>query len=429
MTSIQNRIIGYRVIKASDLAAHPDNWRKHPAAQEAALRGVLSQVGWVDTALYNVRTGRIIDGHLRKSIAGDTEIPVLDVDLSEDEERLVLATFDPIGAMAEASGETLHLLLQSIHVEDAGLQSLLDDLQHTAEKLLPPVPAATDPGADIDHADELREKWGVQPGQLWEIPSASVPGKTHRIICGDSTSAETIRRLMHGQRAVLFATDPPYLVDYDGNNHPHKWNDPNADKKNKDWSEDYHDWDDSTQGTALYEGFIKVAIDEAISEDAAWYCWHASKRQAMLEGIWEQYGAFVHQQIIWVKDRPVLTRSWYMWQHEPCFMGWIKGKKPKRVAEDYPSSIWQLPTLAPGTSSDHPTQKPTEVFAIPMRQHTSYGEVCYEPFSGSGSQLVAGEETRRLVYACELNPAFVAVALERLAGLGLRPRLVEGGES
>lgn len=71
MTTIQNRIIGYRVIKASELAAHPDNWRKHPAAQEAALRGVLAQVGWVDTALYNVRTGRIIDGHLRKSIAGE----------------------------------------------------------------------------------------------------------------------------------------------------------------------------------------------------------------------------------------------------------------------------------------------------------------------------------------------------------------------
>ncbi|GIK63855.1 MAG: adenine methyltransferase [Chloroflexota bacterium] len=429
MTAIQNRIIGYRVIKASELQAHPDNWRKHPAAQEAALRGVLSQVGWVDTALYNVQTGRIIDGHLRKSIAAEDEIPVLDVDLTEDEERLVLATLDPIGAMAEASGETLHHLLQSIHVEDAGLQALLNNLQNEAEKLLPPAPAATDPGADIDHADELREKWQVQPGQLWEMPSLSVPDRAHRLICGDSTDAATIRRLMNGQRAVLFATDPPYLVDYDGNNHPHKWNDPRADKKNKDWSDEYHDWDDSSQGKALYEGFIQVAIAEAITAEAAWYCWHASKRQALLEGIWEQFGAFVHQQIIWVKDRPVLTRSWYMWQHEPCFMGWIKGHKPKRVAEDYPSSIWQLPTLAPGTSSDHPTQKPTEVFAIPMRQHTSYGDLCYEPFSGSGSQLVAGEETRRIVYACELNPAFVAVALERLAGLGLQPCLVEGGAS
>lgn len=233
MTAIRNRIVGYRVIKASELQSHPDNWREHPAAQDTALRGILAEVGWVDTA----------------------------------------------------------------------------------------------------------------------------------------------------------------------------------------------------QGKELYEGFIQVAIDEAIVEDAAWYCWHASKRQAMLEGIWEQYGAFVHQQIIWVKDRPVLTRSWYMWQHEPCFMGWIKGKKPKRIAEDYPPSVWQLPTLAPGTSSDHPTQKPTEVFAIPMRQHTSYGDLCYEPFSGSGSQLIAGEETRRIVYACELNPAFVAVALERLAGLGLQPCLVEGGAS
>ncbi|MCC6799227.1 MAG: site-specific DNA-methyltransferase [Anaerolineae bacterium] len=227
---------------------------------------------------------------------------------------------------------------------------------------------------------------------------------------------------MAGERAALFATDPPYLVDYDGTNHPHKWNEPD---KNKDWSESYQDWDDSTQGEALYDGFIQRAVELAIAPDAAWYCWHASRRQALLESIWQRYGAFVHQQIIWVKDRPILTRSWYMWQHEPCFFGWVKGQKPPRHADDYPPTVWTLPTVPAGERTDHPTSKPVELFSLPMRQHTVVGDVCYEPFAGSGSQHVAGEQTGRLVFGLELQPQYVAVILERLSGMGLAPRRVE----
>ena len=183
--------------------------------------------------------------------------------------------------------------------------------------------------------------------------------------------------------------------------------------------------DSPEKGHALYDAFVKVALEIAITDGAAWYCWHASRRQALLESVWEKHGAFVHQQIIWVKDRPILTRSWYMWQHEPCFFGWLKGKKPKRLAEDYPPSVWSFPTIRPGEPSVHPAEKPTELFAIPMRQHTERGGLCYEPFSGSGTQLVAAEKLGRVCYAMELSPPFVAVALERLAGLGLKPRLCE----
>ena len=178
----------------------------------------------------------------------------------------------------------------------------------------------------------------------------------------------------------------------------------------------------------LYEGFIRVAIEHAIRPDAAWYCWHASRRQAMLEGVWEQFGAFVHQQIIWVKDRPVLTRSHYMWQHEPCFFGWVRPHRPPRVAEDYPSTVWEFPTTTAFERTDHPTQKPVELFQIPMLQHTRPGEICYEPFSGSGTQIVAGENLGRPVRACEKKPGFVAVALDRyLRAFEIRGELVEAG--
>jgi DNA modification methylase len=249
--------------------------------------------------------------------------------------------------------------------------------------------------------------------------------KKHRLLCGDCTSEADVKRLMNGQRACLFATDPPYLVNYDGTNHPHKWTASHGRKHpgDKDWSDKYSDVDSPELGEKLYDAFIGLAVQSAVTDDAAWYCWHASRKQVLLESVWERHNSFVHQQIIWAKDRPILTRSWYMWQHEPCFFGWVRGHKPKRMTKDYPPSVWSLPTIKPGETTDHPTEKPVELFAIPMRQHTKRGDLCYEPFAGSGTQLVAAESLGRVCYAMELSPPFVAVALERLEAMGLKPRL------
>ena len=156
-----------------------------------------------------------------------------------------------------------------------------------------------------------------------------------------------------------------------------------------------------------------MAVAEAVAQNAAWYCWHASRRQAMVEEIWNKFGAFVHQQIIWVKDRPILTRSWYSWQHEPCFFGWVRPHQPHRVADDFLSSTWHIPTVRPGQCTDHPTSKPVEVFAIPMRQHTRRGDICYEPFCGSGSQLIAAEQLGRRCCALEISPHYCDVIVRR----------------
>jgi DNA modification methylase len=137
-----------------------------------------------------------------------------------------------------------------------------------------------------------------------------------------------------------------------------------------------------------------------------------------------------NQQIISVKSRPVLTYSVYLWQHEPCLFGWIKGEKLKsfrgevgKLAGEFPTTVWAIPSSEIETDA-HPTSKPCKLFALPMEMHTEPGDICFEPFSGSGSQLVAAQQTGRRCYAMEKSAPFVAVALERMAALGLKPVLV-----
>ena len=219
---------------------------------------------------------------------------------------------------------------------------------------------------------------------------------------------------MGKERAILFATDPPYLVGYDGTNHPGARGKTRA-SKNKDWSGSYGiTWDDAEANPELYDRFIGVAVTEALRPNAAWYCWHASRRQAMVEAAWQKHGAFVHCQLVWSKNRPVLTRTWYGWQHEPCFMGWMVGRKPPRVAKEILSTIWNADVIPNGPERpDHPTPKPVELFEIPMRQHTTPGEVCYEPFAGSGTQIVAAERLGRRCFAMEISAHYCDVIVRR----------------
>jgi DNA modification methylase len=423
---IRDRITELRRVRAGALLPNPKNWRRHPKAQADALRGLLSEIGYAD-ALLARETPKglmLIDGHLRAETTPDAEVPVLVLDVSEQEADKLLLSLDPLAAMAEGDTDALRALLAQVETDSADVQRMLDGLAKEYGAQPGPKPL-DDPGPDLDAADELRKKWAVEASQLWTLGE-------HRLLCGDSTSANDVARLMNGSRAILFATDPPYLVGYDGTNHPGTKASENRPSLNTDWSTTYgQSWDeaDAEKNSDLYDRFIKVAVDIAILPNAAWYCWHASRRQRMVEEAWEKNGAFVHQQLIWSKpNRPILTRSWYLWNHEPCFFGWLKGKKPPKETVDYERTVWQIDTLSNAERPDHPTPKPLDCFAIPMCQHTKVGDVCYEPFSGSGSQIIAGEREGRRVYAMEISPAYVAVTLERWAqATSGKPRL-EGGE-
>ncbi len=429
---IRDRIRELRRVRARDLLPNPKNWRRHPKAQAAALRGLLDEVGYADALLVReLPDGKLmlIDGHLRAEITPDDLVPVLILNVTSEEADKLLLTLDPLAAMAESNTERITALLQTVQTNNDAVVSLL---RRTAGeevwRLIHPEDTF-EPPAQIDKAAELQKKWDTKTGQVWHIDS-------HRLLCGDSTKPEDVVRLMGGERAGLFATDPPYAVGYTGGSHPQSWGNRGAANRDKNWSGQYLEAksadvrNSEESGVELYRGFVNMAIKHAITRDAAWYCWHASRRQMMLEAVWNEFGAFVHQQIIWVKSRAVLTYSTYLWQHEPCLFGWIKGEKPKtlrahlgQTAGEFPTTVWEVSSSEVETDA-HPTSKPCKLFALPMEMHTEPGDLCYEPFSGSGSQLVAAHQTGRRCYAIEKSAPFVAVALERMLALGLKPELV-----
>jgi hypothetical protein len=266
-----------------------------------------------------------------------------DLDLTKDKKDRELAIAD--NRVSEIDLEWSPEVLASLDVDlakfwsEAELNGLLKDFRNGEF-------AAPEP--KIDQAAELQKKWQTKRGQIWQI------GR-HRLMCGDSASTADVTALMEGKTAKLCATDPPYLVSYDARNHPSKGF---SDGKNKDWKGRYADKPKSEPLGPFYEAFLRQAL--AVCEaNAAIYVWHASQRQVEAEQAMRNCGILVHQQIIWVKNKPVLTHSFYMWKHEPCFFGWKQGHKPKRNAGAFPTTVWQIDVpVLPGVESRHPTESP-----------------------------------------------------------------------
>jgi DNA modification methylase len=392
------------------LVPYARNARTHSEAQIEEVAASIREWGWTNPVLVS-EDGGIIAGHCRVLAGrqlGLAEVPVmLATGWSEAQKRAYVLADNQLALNAGWNPELLRLELGELKELDFDLGLIgFDDAQLAA---LTANPGLTDP-------DEVPEPPAVpiaQRGEVWQL------GR-HRLMCGDATEADQVIALMDGKRAALFATDPPYAVGYSGGSHPATKANRGKANRNKNWI-DYKEaglgeaeTNDAKTSEEFYRAFIAVAVEHAISKQAPWYCWHASRRQAMVERVWNEFGAFVHQQIIWAKSRPVLTYSQYMWQHEPCLFGWIKGNRAKvcREAGGMLSTVWQVPN-AEIESAEHPTSKPARLFTIPIEQHTVGDEICYEPFCGSGTQIIAAEQLGRRCYALEISPLFVDVSIER----------------
>jgi ParB-like chromosome segregation protein Spo0J len=169
---LTNRIIGHGEERVDDLLANPLNFRLHPDNQQQALAGGIDQIGFIRSLTVNQRTGRVVDGHLRVTLAARSNVdslPVEYVDLTEEEEALALAMLDPIAAMAATDKQKLDELLRQVQSDDERVQAMLAEMAEREGLDYGKAEPAEDPGAQVDKAEELREKWGVEPGQLWGL--------------------------------------------------------------------------------------------------------------------------------------------------------------------------------------------------------------------------------------------------------------------
>ena len=433
---IRDRVKDLRRVRAGDLRPSPRNWRTHPRAQQDALRGVLAEIGYADALIARELEGgalELIDGHLRAQATPEMLVPVLVLDVTAAEADKLLLSLDPLAAMAEADPLKLQALLAEVKTDNAALSAMLAGLGRTY--------GLDDAGGKVqqdDPPDPLPAAVS-RPGDLWILPTPHPPHSLppipiptthagldpgadaqsaqvrtgHRLLCGDATSAADVALVMDGSKAALCATDPPYLVDYTGERPDHD----GGNTGGKDWSGTYREVD-IADAQAFFRGLFTHMIP-VLSPHAAIYCWHAHKRQRLIAAVWEELGILDHQQIVWVKPTAVFGRVFWHFRHEPCMMGWIKGSIPPHDGEHGLNSVWEVDWegKARVVGNQHPTQKPVELFARPIRRHTRPGEVCYEPFSGSGTQIVACEQLGRTCCALEIQPVFVDVALRRWQNL------------
>ena len=256
---------------------------------------------------------------------------------------------------------------------------------------------------DPDLVTELPDEPISKPGELYLMGS-------HRLLCGDATSYADVERLMAGKRASLMATDPPYLVDYQGGQHPASEANQGAANKDKHWDS----YIDHAHSVEFYVDFLRTALDCALDDHAAIYQWFGIMRTEVIWQSWREVGLLPHQVLIWKKSRSVLTYSHFMWDYEPMMYGWREGSMPKMKPPADSRAVWEIESKiedAPG--SIHPTMKPVETIRRPIAYHTRPGGLIYEPFCGSGTALIAAEELGRTCYAIEQSPQYVDVAVAR----------------
>lgn len=389
MTKFQNRIIGSGIEPLDQIQFNPRNWRIHPLNQQNALKGVLDEVGWVQEVIINKRTGNLVDGHLRCQLAareGEKEIPVKYVDLSEEEEALIISTIDPIAAMATTDKSKLDDLFRDIQSDNENVQKLISEIAD--KEHLEYGKRNEDSEPQIDRAAELNEKWQVKTGDLFQIGE-------HRLLCGDSTKREDVERVMGGEKAVCMWTDPPYGVEYVG--------------KTKDALTIENDSAENLQ--ELLSSVFSVA-DSILEEGAPIYVAHpAGVLQMVFDKCFVDVGWKFHETLVWVKDSMVIGHSDYHYKHEHIIYGW-KGKNRFWYSGRDQVSVFEI--ARPKRSSEHPTMKPPELVQACLQNSTMKDDITYEPFCGSGTTMVACENLHRKCRAIEISPNYCAVILERM---------------
>ena len=386
---------------------YENNPRRCPRSAIEKVAASIREYGWRQPLVVDP-AGVLIAGHTRLLAAKQLGLASVPVHVARDLSPAALRAY----RLADnRSGEETSWDVELLGAELAGLAELGVELgvlgfdpAELDELLARPSVGLCDP----DLVPEPPLAPISRPGDLWHLGP-------HRLLCGDSTREEDVLRLMGGKRAAAMFTDPPYLVDYDGGNHPQTWGKNgrriSGEEKTKHWDS----YLDAESSLAFYAAFLALAREHALSLRPVIYQWFAMMRAPLIFAAWEQVGLLAHQVIIWHKSRQVLSRCDYLWNYEPCLYGWIAGRRPaaSRRPPAAAAALWEVSSIIEDGPQAHPTVKAVELIRRPIGYHTLPGEIIYEPFAGSGTAIIAAEMSGRACYAAELSPAFVDLAVAR----------------
>lgn len=351
------------------------------------LKRSLAEFGYVEPVIWNKTTGHIVGGHQRLKVLADLGFESVDcvvVELDETREKTLNIALNKISGDWDES--KLALLIADLDASDfdaeltgfdeAEIQAMIGSLDEAE---------AHDDGFDLDAA--LEQAAFVEPGDVWTV------GR-HRLMCADATQSANLEALVDGKSANLLLTDPPYNVDF-------------TSASGLSIKNDKMDADSFYQ--FLLDSFTAAAA--VMAPGASAYVFHADTEGLAFRRAFIDAGFKLSGCCIWVKDSLVLGRSPYQWQHEPCLFGWKSGGKHAWYADRKQTTIWQF--AKPKRSKNHPTSKPVDLLAYPMGNSTQPNAIVLDPFAGSGSTLIAAEQTERVAYCMELDPKYASVILRR----------------
>jgi DNA modification methylase len=363
------------------------NARTHSDAQVAEIAGSISAFGFSAPILAG-EDGGIIAGHGRLAAArqlGLTEVPVIVVNgLSELQRRQLVLADNRIATNAGWDLEKLSFELSDLGSLGADLSALGFSAEELAKTLNPGLANGL---TDEDAVPEFGEKTISTVGDIW------LAGP-HRICCGDSTNAEVVAALLDGKSPELMVADPPYGTQYDpGWRHRAGVN--KSARIGKVTNDDQADWG---AAWSLFPGNIA-------------YVWHGALHATTVAESLERNGFNIRAQIIWAKQRLVIGRGDYHWQHEPCW--YAVRTKGHWTGDRKQTTLWNIASGGQDLETIHGTQKPTECMRRPMLNNSNPGQAVYDPFLGSGTSLIAAETSGRVCLGMELEPRYVDVAIRR----------------
>jgi DNA modification methylase len=389
----------------SSLIPYARNARTHSEPQVAQIAASMREWGWTNPVLVDEQ-GTIIAGHgrvLAARLLGFSEVPVMVArGWSEAQVRAYVIADNKLALNAGWDDALLRAELSDLQGQGADL-GLVGFSEEEVAALL------AERGAGLTDPDEVPEV-PAQPvsflGDVWQL------GR-HRLICGDCTDAGMVERVLAGVRPHLMVTDPPYGVEYDPS-----WRNAagvsSTSRLGKVANDDRADW---TQAWALFMGDVA-------------YVWHGALHAGTVAESLMECGFQIRAQVIWAKERLVLGRGHYHWQHEPCWYAVRNGAKGHWAGDRKQTTLWSIPSRDQDADTVHGTQKPVECMRRPIENNSSPGQAVYEPFSGSGTTLIAAEMTGRACHAVELSPAYVDLTVLRWqAFTGQEARLEGSGMS